>query len=78
MFGRDILVEEGHARPAICVPSGRGAAVVVTSMPGGAADKAGNRYEHRWVVLRISEMLEARGQLGSARSPRDGAGPASS
>ena len=33
---------------------------MVTSMPGGAADKAGNRYEHRWVVLRISEMLEGR------------------
>ena len=33
---------------------------MVTSMPGGAADKAGNRYEHRWVVLRISEMLEAK------------------
>ena len=31
---------------------------MVTSMPGGAADKAGNRYEHRWVVLRISEMLD--------------------
>lgn len=29
-------------------------------MPGGPADKAGNRYEHRWVVLRISEMLEGR------------------
>ena len=27
-------------------------------MPGGAADKAGNRFEHLWVVLRISEMLE--------------------
>ena len=33
---------------------------MVTSMPGGAADKAGNRYEHRWVVLRISEMLETK------------------
>ena len=33
---------------------------MVTAMPGGAADKAGNRYEHRWVVLRISEMLEAK------------------
>ena len=33
---------------------------MVTAMPGGAADKAGNRYEHRWVVLRISEMLERR------------------
>ena len=33
---------------------------MVTSIPGGAADKAGNRYEHRWVVLRISEMLETK------------------
>ena len=29
-------------------------------MPGGAADKAGNRFEHLWVVLRISEMLEGK------------------
>ena len=27
-------------------------------MPGGAADKAGNRYEHLWVVLRIMELIE--------------------
>ena len=33
---------------------------VVTAMPGGAADKAGNRYEHLWVVLRITDMLEGR------------------
>ena len=31
---------------------------MVTAMPGGAADKAGNRYEHLWMVFRISEMLE--------------------
>ena len=29
-------------------------------MRGGAADKAGNRYEHLWLVLRVSEMLEGR------------------
>lgn len=31
---------------------------MVTAMPGGAADKAGNRYEHLWVVLRITELME--------------------
>lgn len=30
----------------------------VTTLPGGAADKLGNRYEHLWLVLRITEMLE--------------------
>ena len=27
-------------------------------MPGGAADKAGNRYEDLWLVLRIADLLE--------------------
>ena len=31
---------------------------MVTAMAGGAANKAGNHYEHLWMVLRISEMLE--------------------
>ena len=29
-------------------------------MPGGAADKAGNHYEHLWTVLRIAHLLEGR------------------
>ena len=29
-----------------------------TCMPGGGADEAGNRYEHCWVVSRVSETLE--------------------
>ena len=33
---------------------------MVTAMSGGAANKAGNQYEHLWVVLRITEMLEGR------------------
>lgn len=31
---------------------------MVTAMPGGAADKAGNLYEHLWVVLRITDLIE--------------------
>lgn len=34
-------------------------------MPGGAADKAGNGYEHLWVVLRITELWE--GEVGRTR-----------
>ncbi len=30
----------------------------MTSMPGGAADKAGNRYEHLWTSYRVSDLLE--------------------
>ena len=33
---------------------------MVTAMPGGAADEAGNRYEDIWMVLRISHLLEGR------------------
>ena len=33
---------------------------MVTAMPGGAADKAGNRYEDFWMILRISHLLENR------------------
>ena len=33
---------------------------MVTAMPGGAADEAGNRYEDLWMVLRISHLLEGR------------------
>ena len=29
-------------------------------MPGGAADTAGNHYEHLWTVLRIAHLLEGR------------------
>ncbi len=32
----------------------------VTSLPGGAADKAGNRYEHWWTAARIADVLEGR------------------
>jgi hypothetical protein len=32
----------------------------VTSLAGGAADKAGNRYEHWWTVFRIGDVLEGR------------------
>ena len=31
---------------------------MVTALPGGAADKAGNSYEHLWTVLRLAELLE--------------------
>jgi hypothetical protein len=30
----------------------------MTSMPGGAADKAGNRYEHLWTSYRVADLLE--------------------
>jgi len=32
----------------------------MTSLPGGAADKAGNQYEHWWTALRITDVLEGR------------------
>lgn len=38
---------------------------MVVPTPGGAASKAGNRYEHLWTVLRVSELLE--GDVGSIR-----------
>lgn len=28
----------------------------MTSLPGGAADKAGNRYEHWWTALRAADV----------------------
>lgn len=31
---------------------------MVTAMRGGAADKAGNRYEHLWVALRMAELMD--------------------
>ena len=31
---------------------------VVVAMPGGAASKAGHRYEHLWTVMRICELLD--------------------
>jgi hypothetical protein len=30
----------------------------LTSLPGGAADKSGNRYEHWWTAVRIADVLE--------------------
>jgi hypothetical protein len=30
----------------------------VTALPGGAADKAGNQYEHWWTAYRIADLLE--------------------
>jgi hypothetical protein len=30
----------------------------MSSLPGGAADKLGNRYEHYWVALRIADLLD--------------------
>ena len=38
---------------------------MVVAMPGGAASKAGNRYEHLWTVLRVCNLLE--GEVGSIR-----------
>lgn len=32
----------------------------MTSMAGGAADKAGNRYEHLWTAQRVAELLEGK------------------
>ncbi|MGW6694930.1 AAA family ATPase [Rhodococcus sp. NPDC054953] len=32
----------------------------MSSMPGGAADKFGNRYEHWWTAYRIADILEGR------------------
>ena len=29
-------------------------------MPGGAADKAGNRHERLWIVLRVLDLLEGK------------------
>lgn len=34
-------------------------------MPGGAASKAGNRYEHLWTVLRVCNLLQE--EVGSIR-----------
>lgn len=34
---------------------------MATAMPGGPADKAGNRYEHWWTVLRIADLLDGKG-----------------
>ena len=31
---------------------------MVAAMPGGAAAKAGHRYEHLWTVFRICGLLE--------------------
>lgn len=33
---------------------------MVTAMPGGAADKAGNRYERLWIALRMTDLLDGR------------------
>lgn len=32
----------------------------MTPLPGGAADKAGNRYEHWWTAFRIADVLDGR------------------
>ena len=50
-----------HSRPPDAAwSSARGRTVwaVVTAMPGGAADKAGNRYERLWMVLRVLDLLD--------------------
>ena len=39
---------------------GRTVGAVVTAMPGGAADKAGNRYERLWIVSRVWDLLEGK------------------
>ena len=44
---------------------------MVTPLPGGAADKAGYRYELLWVVLRLSDLLE--GRVGRVRQEPPGA-----
>ena len=33
---------------------------MVTVLPGSAADRAGIKYENRWVALRVAEMLEGK------------------
>ena len=40
------------------LPQGRTVWAVVTAVPGGAADKAGNRYERLWMVLRVLDLLD--------------------
>ena len=48
-------------------------AIVVTAMPGGAANRAGIGYEDLWIVLRVAEMLE--GKVSELRlEPLGGAG----
>ena len=37
---------------------GRTVWAVVTAVPGGAADQAGNRYERLWMVLRVLDLLD--------------------
>lgn len=32
----------------------------MTALPGGAADKAGNRFEHLWTAQRLADLLEGR------------------
>ena len=49
------------SRPLDAVRSsagGRTVWAVVTAVPGGAADKAGNRYERLWMVLRVLDLLD--------------------
>jgi hypothetical protein len=44
----------------------------MTPLPGGAADKAGNRYEHWWTSFRIADVLD--GRAGRIRLEPPGAG----
>lgn len=44
----------------------------MSSLPGGAADKAGNRYEFRWTALRIADVLEGRASRIRLEPPGSG------
>jgi len=44
---------------------------MVTALPGGAADKAGNSYEHLWTVLRLAELLEGTAARMQLEPPGD-------
>jgi hypothetical protein len=40
-------------------------------MPGGAADKAGNSYEHLWTAMRIAELLDGSASRIRLEPPSD-------
>lgn len=47
----------------------------MATLPGGAADKLGNRYEHRWVAYRVADVLKgAAGAIRMEPPGADGAG----
>jgi hypothetical protein len=43
----------------------------MTSLPGGAADKAGNSYEQLWTVLRVADVLSGEASRIRLEPPGD-------